>query len=194
MSLLAHVVSAVTPKPFGLKTMDFIVSEDTWVESEPPNNAINWDGLNLLIIGQGDTGAPFSWWRRIWLKFDVSALSSVVEAKLWLYFYNRFGSGTYTVYGMKCADNSWLEGTLTWLTQPALGAEADSFSFAGSVPYEWREMGSYAAYVNERLAIDGIITIVLKIAEDGFPGIRWTPNFRAKDDAVLKPYLRCRYI
>jgi hypothetical protein len=73
--------------------------------------------------------------RRIFLKFDISSLTTVTSAKLRLFGNFTAASGTSPVVVHREDTDSWIETGLTWNNQPAVGLSVLSVSVSTTAQY-----------------------------------------------------------
>ncbi|MFZ2331205.1 MAG: DNRLRE domain-containing protein, partial [Atribacterota bacterium] len=103
-------------------------------------NDKNYGGQEFLYIGK--TVVVFPGLMRAYLQFDLSAIpanAEVIEAKLKLYQYDYFVSGSFSIGVYRVLDN-WAESTITWDNQPDSDlTNFGSITISSSTVGKWRE-------------------------------------------------------
>jgi hypothetical protein len=94
----------------------------------------NFGTDTTLVIKNSTSGFN----RRAFLKFDLTAVSSVSLAKLRLFGSFAATTGTSPVTAHQVADTSWSETGITWNNQPAIGAAMTTVSVGITAQvWEW---------------------------------------------------------
>ena len=143
---------------YGLLTLDIPSVEDLSVTDGSPD--ANFGGDEDLSLGYC-TG-PANGNMRIWLKFDLSAVTAgatVLKANLRLYFFIHWGTQDYPVY--RSSSDSWSEAAITWNTQPATDAAPLSTCPSFNLDNVWRSWDVTPA-TQQELAGDKKLTLVVK--------------------------------
>jgi hypothetical protein len=124
-------------------------SDDAFADGQAGQQALPHDNGQL---GVGAVGSPVpGQLLNTFLKFDVSYTGTLTQATLWLYANTVTGSahsiGVYSV-----SNDSWTEGTLTWINQPAMGSSslATAAAATGWVSFD------VTGYVSTEHSSDGV--------------------------------------
>jgi len=121
--------------------------------------------------------------RRIFLKFDLSSLTSISSAKLRLFGNFTAASGTSPVVVHREDTDSWTETGLTWNNQPAVGPAVVSVAVSTTAQYwEW----DLTAYVQNQIAT-GQHTMSLVLQNDVTTSD--PVNFNSREALSNKPQL-----
>jgi hypothetical protein len=160
-------------------------SDDSWVSQQFP-------GTNY----GGDWDIHVGYWNGIqrgYFKFNLTGIpdaDTVYEAKVYLYLY---GSGGPTVnYGMhKVYDDSWGEGSITWVNQPTTHGPTISINaIGGTSPAGWYSWDVTDDVEIEHLLGDDVLSLVLKLENEAPPPPNWPwAEFYAKENFTNQPYL-----
>ena len=121
--------------------------------------------------------------RHIFLKFDLSGLTSASSAKLRLFGNFTASSGTSPVTVHAEDTDSWTEAGLTWDTQPAAGSTVVTVAVGRNAQYwEW----DLTAFVQNQIAT-GQHTTSLELQNDVTTSD--PANFNSREAAANKPQL-----
>ena len=108
-------------------TTPLVTTEDTYVQ-DGTSATVNTGGGTTLLAKLDAVNSQ----RWIYLKFDLTGVSSLTTAKLRLFLQNSNYAGT-SLVGVNAEDvTSWAEGTLTWNTRPLYQGVAGTY--ASTVP------------------------------------------------------------
>ena len=119
-------------------------------------------GSNGQLFAKESTDADST--RRIYLKFDLSSLSTIGTAKLRLF--GRLDdsvagrSTTVGVYG--ATSTSWTESGLTWNNKPSFGSTALATASVTSATAKWYEWDLTSYLRQQKAAGKTSVTLVLK--------------------------------
>lgn len=133
-----------TPGP-NPTTKTFTPTDDAYLESGTKQDN------NLLRVEPG---------RRVaYLKFNVSGVSNVTDAKLKLQVNSDAGSGTVRAY--EGTSNNWTEGNLSNNNAPGKGTQVANRSGA------WNVGTTYTLDVDSLVSGNGTVTVILEMDADG---------------------------
>jgi len=162
--------------------------DDTYVDFDNQNS--NYGGQTSLYVEKYQDSFENTWERRIWLKFNLSAIpdGAIVDiSTLRLYCY--WTSETYNVYAHSSSDTSWTELTLTWSSMPSYNATSMDIEQVATASRWYNWSVTYAV----QKAVDGIhggpdmVTIVL--LETSFRSLLSWVVFYAKESFSYYPEL-----
>lgn len=95
--------------------------------------------------------------RQAFLKFDLASIDNIISAVLRL---RNTGTGTGSVDLNRVTDDTWLESTISWNNQPAIGANIGT--------YQFNAVGNFdidvTSYVNTEIQGDKVISFALNNA------------------------------
>jgi len=143
-----HNTYAIIVKPASGGTTTLYSIADTYGQDGTYANT-NFGTATALEVKSQSVGAN----RHGFVKFNVSGISSVSNAKLRVY--NVFAQAATTVDAYSVTDDSWTETGLTWNNMPSLVSLLDSQSV--SAAGTWYEY-DVTSFVNSQLA-DGTVSI-----------------------------------
>ena len=186
-SVLAFILLAVVGRSWPTLALpaDSVVltaTQDSYTDLNQPS--ANFNGQMLLTEStMGPPGQPDVPTRVIYLAFDLSSVSfDIKSATLSLSTLTCDGqlpldSTRVDVHGIdNDPTNAWTEATLTWNNQPLPTAAALIGATSGSVgPLTWGDPagGAFASWLeSQRLANDGLATLLLKVDISAGNGIR----------------------
>lgn len=154
-------------------------------ESSPDFKYGGYTWVSIASLGSGN--------RRAFLKFDLSSLPAgaiISLAKLRLNC-NSVGSlvaGVSDVEARRVADDSWIEGDLTWNNQKAYGAIEDT-----TVPaVGWVEW-DVASFIQDEYAGDKTVSLCLKCKVESYDGTLRSSNYRSREYGSVAPELYIEY-
>jgi uncharacterized membrane protein len=163
-------------------------SDDALVNDDSPS--MNFGDLSWLVVGFDPNGVS-----RTWLKFDLSSVpngASVTSAKLWLYFPDSFYGAGGGIAVHRSANDSWLEGTITWSNQPSYDP-----SPTDTVPRfdDWEVWRNWDVTqdVEQELSDDGKITWCLTAVSESEGGSNQAYSKEYADPAY-RPHLEIAYV
>lgn len=120
---------------------------------------------------------------------DVPANATIIEAKLYLYFYRAENDGYNTGVHLVTAD--WDEDTLTWNNKPAYGASLATLSTEVADGYGWKNC-TITSTVQDW--IDGTTTNYgLALKATGSDASQQTVHFWSKENYEYRPYILITY-
>jgi hypothetical protein len=155
---------------------------DTYVRSGV-NQDTNYSTLATLEIKKSANPAD-DFNREIYLKFDLSSVTSIQNAKLRLY--GSAGSPeivTTDIYS--CSNTSWSETGITWANKPATGPGMWATLALQNTP-AWHEWDVTQYLQGEKTMGRNIVTLVLKNSVASTTG---TIAFNSRENASNKPQL-----
>lgn len=147
----------IDPPPPGPGVPSVLASTgDTYVR-DGSSADLNFGTAGELQLKKSGAGSN----REIWLKFDLTSVSTVSAAKLRIF--GRIDSSTESPsVGVYSADSSWSESSLTWNNRPAAATSAlatTTIATSTSKYYEW-DVTSFLA--GEKAAGRNVVTLVLR--------------------------------
>lgn len=183
---------------FGHSKMDLILVKDGWnltssgfvvdpTTVHASEDAYVWSGYPDLNYGSDNYLEIRNWSGTRWsyLKFDVSAITSVTDADLILYVQGFNEYGTTTIALNNVTDDSWTEAGITWNNKKAVGEEFEVKSIGGAVnsTHTWSS-NSLTAFVSHEVDNDNVVSLAITF-KAGFGRQRyWSTEENGKD-----PYL-----
>jgi hypothetical protein len=163
---------------WGPLTSTIVPSADAFVRSGI-YETINYGSAQALVV----SNASGDYTRRSYLKFDLDALDGrISSAKLVInaaVVDNAGSSKEHQIFAVD--DDSWLEGTLTYVNRPSFGSLLTTGTVTNT--FTWYEL-DVTDWVRAQQAGDA--TVSLAIAQDG-PGLYTEIRSR---ESTLSPYLR----
>ena len=132
---------------------------DTYVRDGSTYAGTNFGSAALLQVKKGDIG----WNREAFLRFDLSAVSSVSNAKLRLFGRldnTSAASAGFTIYNT--ANTTWAEGGLTWNNRPASGTTVRGTGTVTGTVGKWYELDLTSFLAAEKGAGRNLVTLVLR--------------------------------
>jgi len=141
----------------------------------------NYGSETLLIVKDGTD----SYDRRSYLKFDLSAVNAVHNAKLRVYGGNTQDATAIIVQAYGVVDDSWSETGITWSNAPAhTGAALNAVTVDDTIQYYEFDVTDF---VQSQLATDQAVTLMLQ-AVGGDRTISWNSreNVASKPELVIQ--------
>lgn len=122
--LVTHTIGNAPPGPVVLEPV-----ADTYVRDGAFASNNYGSAPELAIRSSQNTGQT----ARVLLRFDVSAASGICDAATVHFTPTGVGTGGASVSAVAVDDDRWGETTVTWLSQPALGATLDTRPISAGV-------------------------------------------------------------
>jgi len=136
---------------------------------------------DLFVKRSANTGNT----REVYLKFDLSSISSIASAKLRVNGRLSDGTNTNVVTNVYSATNtSWSETGLTWNNKPASGSTVRGSFTVANTAAAWYEVDLTSFLQSEFAAGRKVVTLVLKN-----PGITNVQTILASDETANGPQL-----
>ncbi|HDO25952.1 MAG TPA: DNRLRE domain-containing protein [Nitrospirae bacterium] len=108
----------------------------------PDTNFNNYNGGTLdSELWTGSWYGNSTYQTRSYLDFDLSGITNISEASLWLY--QGYSEGSTDVYAT-AVTSAWDETTITWNNQPAIGALADTTTVGNTSGWYFWDLTSLA--------------------------------------------------
>ncbi|MBV6645594.1 MAG: DNRLRE domain-containing protein [Cyclobacteriaceae bacterium] len=139
---------------------NLIVSADAYVKGRQTADTNFGSSPSLLIKDAGNENLQ----RRIFLKFDLSGLSTVQSAILRLRVAN-FGNSIHTIYAVPDAEDRWGESTITWNNQPSYPTTITSGNVAPEG--QWTDF-DITSHINNEIAGNGIASLAIWTSSTSF--------------------------
>jgi Listeria/Bacterioides repeat len=134
-------------------------SDDSYVQSGT-NGDTNYNSETTIHIKNSSTDVNAS--RKAYLKFDISSLSAVSNAKLRVYAAKWTSSTDVTLQVSGVASDNWTEKTITWNNAPAAAGTLGSVVMTGaSGAWQWFEW-DVTSFVQSKLG--GEVSFVVEDA------------------------------
>jgi len=164
LSVTAHDNTVLNTSTFDNVTINTPVppvtlapTADAYVQDGTSANT-NFGAATTLLVKNSTTGFN----RHTFLKFDLSAVSTVSSARLRLFGNLGGTSGTSPVTAHQVSDNSWTETGITWNNQPAIGTGMTTVSVGITAQYwEW----DVTSYIQSQKAA-GQTSVTLELQND----------------------------
>ncbi len=176
-------VAALSAAPLWAQTVTLNPVADAHVLSGPGLENLNVGKLPVLEVNH--SSIPLPWFERvIYLKFDLSNVTSVRTAKLRLYGASH-GPAIVTTDLLSSPDDSWTETGIKWSNQPAVGPVLWD-TVALQETNAWHEWDISQYLMGEKAMGREVVTLVLRNAEPTGLGINL---FHSREHPNNKPEL-----
>ncbi len=175
--------AALSVAPLWAQTVTLQPTADAHVLSGPFLEQLNVGQSPLLEVNHSSLSLP--WFEReIYLKFDLSDVTSVRTAKLRLYGAS-IGAQVVTTDVLASSDVAWTETGIKWVNRPATGPVLWSTTALQDQPawHEW-DVGQYL--MGEKTMGRNVVTLVLKNSVPTGLGLNL---FHAREHFANKPEL-----
>ncbi|MDR6549904.1 DNRLRE domain-containing protein [Paenibacillus qinlingensis] len=147
-------------------------TDDAYVHESNPTTNYGNDTTMFLKTSSGSN-------RVVYVKFDLSSISSASSAKLRIY---GSASANTTVTAYQTTD-SWTEAALTWNNKPAIGSAAGSIAMNATNAYYEIDITSY---VQAQIAGDKIVSIELQESAGKYTTLNTSENGANKPQLVIQ--------
>jgi hypothetical protein len=171
-----------------LNTIVIYPSADAYVDNLYPDNNFG-SATSLQVASQEGKN------RRSFLRFSLENIptgATILTAELWLYC-SSHSQTVREVTDVRCfsvSDDGWMEGGITWNSQPAMGDPLDS-RFINEVG--WISLTA-KDFVSEEVRGDKIVSLGLKVKQEDYDAQDRYVYFSSKESAQRKPYFKVSYI
>jgi 2',3'-cyclic-nucleotide 2'-phosphodiesterase (5'-nucleotidase family) len=177
------------------KVKDIAPNGDATVAS---GNATTNYGTSTSLYLQSASASNTYGDQRAWLRFDLTgqipAGASIQSAKLRLYNFEADAQGDdLQVAVHSSADDSWVESSVTWASQPAFDAtQLDSVTLDSPHEYRWYEL-DVTSFVQAQFSGDKVASFVVKPVTEGESQWRTFRIDSREYSTSLAPRLRLEY-
>ena len=156
---------------------------DTYVRDGTHANTANGSSSALQLKWATQ---PSSYNREIYLRFDLSNISTVNDATLRLWGRIAESSGSIPVSVYAASNTSWSEGTTTWNNKPATTGPALATTTITATSNQWHEWDLTSYLAAEKAAGRNLVTLVLRA--DVQTQVPWL-TFNSDEAASNRPEL-----
>ena len=175
---------------------DLVPVADAQVQSGDPN--ANAGSFTSFFIQSADSSNTFGN-ERAWLRFDLNGQippgAVVTSAKLRIYAFQADSADDLLVDVHGSTDDSWLENSITWNSQPTFGPALSSTNLLSPKTQLWYEL-DVTSFVAAELAGDGVVSLVAKPQTEStntWKTYRFNSREFNRDGYSLLPRLRVEY-